>query len=249
LGCRGDEDQQQTRIDLERDIVRVEDDPFLPVMGRGGQPDRPPGQMLGHLAAFVLVAGQRGGAFLQGSGHLHALGRHPEAPEIHRRDVVLHQRPVEALQKAARHAAQEAPAVMARLRHAGVDDHHRHAASVGLADQRGQNSLSHQTARSGRQWSRNAVTKARASSGIYWWIAPSGRRSAMTPAEVTVPVVTRTVISRSSRMRRISSSSARLSPTLAAWNQMRGPSGAVLAGLAPTLGDAAGSSLPADSRS
>jgi hypothetical protein len=41
-------------------------------------------------------------------------------------------------------------------------------------------------------------------------------------------------------MRRISSRSARLSPTLAAWNQMSSPSGAVLAGLPPTFGDAVG---------
>jgi hypothetical protein len=65
------EDQQKAGVHLERHVVRVEDDPLLPLMGRRGQPDRPPGQMLGDLAAVVLVAGQRGGPFLQRSGYFH----------------------------------------------------------------------------------------------------------------------------------------------------------------------------------
>ena len=60
--------------------------------------------------------------------------------------------------------------------------------SVSIA---GQSSLSVQTARSGRQWSRKRRTQGSTSMGTYWCRQFSGSRSARNCAEVTVPVVTR----------------------------------------------------------
>ena len=90
----------------------------------------------------------------------------------------------------------------------------------------GQSSLSVQTARSGRQWSRKRRTQGSTSIGAYWWMQVSGSRSARNCAEVTVTVVTRQVSSgRVCCSRRKSSISDAASPTLAAWNQASCPSG------------------------
>ncbi len=99
----------------------------------------------------------------------------------------------------------------------------RLCASLSIA---GQSSLSVQTATSGRQWSRKRRTQGSTSTGANWCRQPSGRRSARNCADVTVPVVTRQVISgRACRSRRSISSSDAASPTLAAWNQTSRPSG------------------------
>jgi hypothetical protein len=80
----------------------------------------------------------------------------------------------------------------------------------------GQSSDSISSPRSGRQWSRNRPTSVGRSIGMYWWITPSGRRSASSLAEVTVPVVTsRLSPGQASRTRPISGRAESDSPTLA----------------------------------
>ncbi|MNQ68788.1 hypothetical protein D3C85_833520 [compost metagenome] len=79
----------------------------------------------------------------------------------------------------------------------------------------GHSSLSTKTPMVGRQWSRKAATAPGLSTGANWWITPGGRRWARIWADVSVPVVTRTVTSgRSLRMRSASGRMDRASPTL-----------------------------------
>jgi hypothetical protein len=130
------EDQQEPGVHLEREVVRVEDDAFLALMGGRGEPYRAPAQMLGISRRSSSSQGSAAAPSLSVPvTSIRAAGM-PETAKVHRRDVVLHQRLIEPTQKAPRHAAQEPPAVVARFRHAGVDDHHGHAAFVGFADQR-----------------------------------------------------------------------------------------------------------------
>ena len=90
----------------------------------------------------------------------------------------------------------------------------------------GQISLSTQTQRSGRQWATKRFGARPRSRGANWWRQPSGRRAAISSAEVRVPVVTSTETSgRAARSSAISPSTESDSPTLAAWNQASGPGG------------------------
>ena len=113
----------------------------------------------------------------------------------------------------------------------------------------GQSSLSVQTARSGRQWSRNRRTQGTTSTGEYWCRQFSGRRSARNCAEVTVPVVTRQCTSgRAWVSRRSISRSDAASPTLAAWNQTSCPSGRGRLASPIRSPNRSGSSLPSARR-
>ena len=90
----------------------------------------------------------------------------------------------------------------------------------------GHSSLSTNRPSDGRQWSRNPPTAPGVSTGAYWWMTPSGRRWAIIPAEVRVPVVTSTDSSgRRSASRAMTGSSDRLSPTLIACIQTSAPLG------------------------
>ena len=94
-----------------------------------------------------------------------------------------------------------------------------------------------------------APTQGTTSIGAYWWMQPSGIRSAMTRAEVTVTVVTRQVSSgRACCSRRKSSSSDTDSPTLAAWNQASWPPGRGSPASPMRSPSRAASSLPAATR-
>ncbi len=80
------------------------------------------------------------------------------------------------------------------------------------------------TARSGRQWSRNASVHGLQSIGANWWMAPGGSRSAAIRAAVKVTVV-RSTATFSARSLRISGITACVSPMLAAWSQTSRPVG------------------------
>lgn len=90
----------------------------------------------------------------------------------------------------------------------------------------GQNSDSTQIAKLGRQWLRKRRTAPGESIGTYWCTAPAGRRSSRIAAAVRVTVVKSTELAGERCTSALTKGRTEVaSPTLAAWNQTRWPTG------------------------
>jgi hypothetical protein len=104
------------------------DDLLLARMGRGGEPERPPGEGAAEAHPLGLVVGQRRRALLERARDGDP-GR-AERLELLGGELVLGEDAVETRQQRLGHAAEQAPAAEAPLGDPRVDQQHRNAAAV-----------------------------------------------------------------------------------------------------------------------
>ena len=125
FGMARRDDQQQALCGARRLPMRGGDHFFFALMGRCGQPDRSPGQLLREHRALGFVERQSRRAFLQRARHLDTAAGQAQPDQVAAGLFILRQNVIEPPEQRARHPRQPAPAAMRLGRDPCIDQQHR----------------------------------------------------------------------------------------------------------------------------